>query len=120
MTQLRKEAHGLFVPMSFDAADRTNMELAFPSKLADYTSVGLPLLIYGPPYCSAVAWARANACVGEVVTTDEGVDLSQALERLARDPLWRVELGRRAIEVGRQHFAHEAVQKIFDRAVSLS
>jgi len=120
MTQLREEAHGLFVPMSFEPADRANMELAFPSKLADYTSVGLPLLIYGPPYCSAAAWAHANACVGEVVTTDEGVDLSQALERLARDPLWRVELGRRALEVGRQYFAHEAVQQIFDRAVSLS
>ena len=120
MTRLRGEAHGLFVPMSFEPADRANMELAFPSKLADCTAVGLPLLIYGPPYCSAAAWALANGCVGEVVTTDEGPDLSQALERLTRDPLWRVELGRRALEVGRQYFTHEAVRQVFDRAVSLS
>jgi glycosyltransferase involved in cell wall biosynthesis len=119
MTRLREEADVLFVPMSFEPADRTNMELAFPSKLADCTAVGVPLLIYGPPYCSAVAWARENACVGEVVATDESVDLGQALERLACDPLWRVKLGRRALEVGRQYFAHDAVQQVFDGALGL-
>ena len=120
MTRLREEADALFVPMSFEPADRANMELAFPSKLADCTAVGVPLLIYGPPYCSAVAWARENACVAEVVTADEGRDLQEALERLERDPLWRVKLGKRALEVGRQYFAHEVVQQVFDRALSLS
>lgn len=120
ITRLREEAHVLFVPMSFDLADRANMELAFPSKLADYTAVGVPLLIYGPSYCSAVAWAAANAGVGEVVSTDEDADLIRALERLVRDPLWRVELGRRALKIGCQYFAHDAVQQVFNRAVSLS
>jgi hypothetical protein len=120
MARLCEEAHTLFVPMSFEPADRANMELAFPSKLADYTAVGLPLLIYGPPYCSAAAWARANTGLGEVVTTDEGEGLNHALERLARDPVRRVEMGRRALEVGRHYFAPEAVQQIFDRALSLS
>ena len=106
--------------MSFDAADRSNMELAFPSKLADCTAVGLPLLIYGPPYCSAVAWARENASVGEIVTTDEGTDLGEALARLKQDPSWQVILGKRALEVGRQYFAHEAVQRVFNRALDLS
>ncbi|HEY2963674.1 MAG TPA: glycosyltransferase [Pyrinomonadaceae bacterium] len=120
MTRLREEADALFVPMSFDPVDRTNMELAFPSKLADCTAIGLPLLIYGPPYCSAVAWARENTCVGEVVAADEGTDLGQALERLASDPMWRVKLGKRALEVGRQYFAYEAGQQVFNRALSLS
>lgn len=115
MTRLREEADALFVPMSFDAADRANMELAFPSKLADYTAVGVPLLIYGPPYCSAVAWARENSGVGEVVATDESQDLNEALKRLASDPRWRIRLGKRAIEVGRQYFAHNAVRQIFNR-----
>ena len=51
ITRLRAEADALFVPMSFDAVDRANMEVSFPSKLTDYTAVGLPLLVYGPPYC---------------------------------------------------------------------
>src|SRR5262249_14156570 len=113
MLLLREEADALFVPMSFDPIDRTNMELAFPSKLADCTAVGLPLLIYGPQYCSAVAWAHENANVGEVVATDQSEGLEQALRRLATDPAWRMRLGKCALEVGRQYFAHKAVQRVF-------
>lgn len=91
------------------------MELAFPSKLADYTAVGLPLLIYGPPFCSAVAWARENPGVSEVSATD----LSETLNRLANDPAWRFNLGKRALEVGRQYFSHEAVSQVFYSSLNL-
>lgn len=118
MARLRDEADALFVPMSFCLPDRTNMELAFPSKLTDCTAVGLPLLIYGPPYCSAVAWARENSGVAEVVDTDRNTDLAQAVARLARDPSRRLALSQKALEVGRRYFAHEAVQQVFDRAIT--
>src|SRR5205823_2611554 len=57
MRELRASADLLFVPMAFDTVARDNMIVSFPSKLADCTAVGLPILIYGPPYCSAVRWA---------------------------------------------------------------
>ena len=117
LVRLRAEADVLFVPMSFDASDRDNMELAFPSKLADYTATGVPLLIYGPTYCSAVAWARENSGVAEVVESEP--DLTQAVERLANDAAIRVTLGKRALEVGRQYFAHERAQQVFHRALSV-
>jgi glycosyltransferase involved in cell wall biosynthesis len=120
MQALRDEADALFVPMSFEAADRTNMELAFPSKLADCTAIGLPLVIYGPPYCSAVRWARENVGVGEVVPTDLKSELEAAIIRLAKDPALRFALGKRAIEVGREYFAYEKVRQVFNRALSLS
>ena len=116
MTRLRNEADALFVPMSFDASDRANMEMAFPSKLADYTATGLPLLIYGPSYCSAVTWARENAGVAEVVETES--HLGEAIRRLSIDTAHRVSLGRCALEVGREYFSHERVQQVFYRAVS--
>jgi glycosyltransferase involved in cell wall biosynthesis len=118
LARLREEADTLFVPMSFAPEDRTNMELAFPSKLTDCTAVGLPLLIYGPPYSSAVAWARDNIGVAEVVETDESTDLSGAVARLATDPARRLALANRALEVGRRYFSHDAVQEIFDRAIT--
>ena len=118
MLRLREEADALFVPMSFAQEDRTNMELAFPSKLADCTAVGLPLIIYGPPYCSAVAWARENSGVAEVIDTDRSADLSAAVARLANDPSKRRAIGQRALEVGRRYFAHAAVQQVFDRAIT--
>lgn len=120
MQRLREEADALFVPMSFDPVDRTNMELAFPSKLADFTAIGLPLVIYGPPYCSAVRWARENYGVGEVVDRASVSQLSETISRLAREPPLRVASGKRALEVGREYFAYEKVRQVFNRVVSLS
>jgi hypothetical protein len=117
LTRLRAEADALFIPMSFDASDRDNMEMAFPSKLADCTATGVPLLIYGPTYCSAVAWARENEGVAQVVESE--ADLEKSVVRLAKDPIMRVALGQRALEVGRQYFSHERVQEVFRRALSV-
>jgi len=117
LLRLRAEADALFVPMSFDDSERDNMEMAFPSKLADCTATGVPLLIYGPGYCSAVAWARENMGVAEVVESESG--LGTAVERLANDPAMRVALGKRSLDVGREYFSHERVQEIFRRALSL-
>ena len=118
MSRLREEADALFVPMSFRLPDRPNMELAFPSKVADYTAAGLPLLIYGPPYCSPVAWAYYNSGVAEVVDTEQTPELAHALARLATDSAHRLALAKKALEVGRQYFAHEAVQQVFLRAIT--
>jgi glycosyltransferase involved in cell wall biosynthesis len=115
LTRLREEAHALFVPMSFDECDRGNMQMAFPSKLADYTATGLPLLIYGPSYCSAVVWARDNQGVAEVV--ENKADLNNAINRLANDPSHRLALGKRALDAGREYFTHNRAQQLFIRAI---
>ena len=117
LKRLREESSALFVPMSFAESDRTNMEMAFPSKLADYTATGVPLLIYGPSYCSAVAWARENPGVAEVVEAE--ADLSNAIAELASNPGKRLSLGKRALDVGRQYFSHARVQQIFHQAISV-
>jgi glycosyltransferase involved in cell wall biosynthesis len=114
---LREEADALFVPMSFDPADRVNMEMAFPSKLADYTAVGLPLLIYGPPYCSAIAWARENAGVAEIAESE--VDLGHSVALLANNPDKRIALGKRALAAGREYFTHDRAQQIFHQSISV-
>ncbi len=116
MNRLREEVDALFVPMSFDEPDRSNMEMAFPSKLADCTAVGLPLVIYGPGYCSAVRWAMENPGVAELVEIQEG--LTDVVKRLASDSVRRVELGRRALQVGEKYFSHETVQAVFNRALT--
>src|SRR5262249_20511019 len=82
---LREVADVLLVPMSFVAADQPNAMISFPSKLTDYTNAGLPLLIFGPEYCSAVRWARDNPGVAEIVSTDSSEAVQSALARLAND-----------------------------------
>lgn len=117
--RLRQEADALFVPMSFAADDRLNMQMAFPSKLADYTAVGAPLLIYGPEYCSAVRWAEDNAGVAVVVTSKDEHALADPVQRLASSPTDRLLLGTQALDVGRRCFSHELVQDVFNKSLAI-
>jgi hypothetical protein len=105
---LRERVDVLFVPMSFNPAERLSAEISFPSKLTDYTMVGLPLLIQGPDYCSAVRWARANPGVAAVVEENSSTAIEAAMLELS-DPHRRLELARNAIRVGEEYFSHEAV-----------
>ena len=119
IVRMRNDADALFVPMSFDRSERSNMEMAFPSKLADYTATGLPLLIYGPPYCSAVRWAQDNPGVAEVIAVEDPELLEAAIRRLAF-PTTRLVMGQRAIEVGRTFFSHDAAQRTFHTALRVA
>jgi glycosyltransferase involved in cell wall biosynthesis len=116
--RLRERADLLLMPMSFDAADARNMELCFPSKLADYTAMGVPILIVGPSYCSAVRWARENAGVAEVVTGIGPGELSSALTKLHGDAALRRRLAAEALRVGLTFFGHQQAQDHFIAAIS--
>jgi hypothetical protein len=39
-----------FIPMSFNKKDKELVETSFPSKLAMYLSIGLPVIVYAPKY----------------------------------------------------------------------
>jgi hypothetical protein len=114
---LRERADVLFVPMSFDPADRNNVNFSFPSKLTDYTAVALPLLIYGPPECSAVRWATENDGVAEIIDEESEEALVAALFRLARDPQHRVALAEKSVTVGQTYFSHQAALKVLKKAL---
>jgi len=110
---LRQEADVLFVPMSFDENERPNMEMSFPSKLTDYTGIGLPLLIWGPSYCSAVRWARDNLEVAEVVETKESTNLLYSIKKLTENLEYRCKLANNALIMGFNYFSHSNIIRQF-------
>jgi hypothetical protein len=113
LRRLRAEFEVLFVPMSFEVAGHAaNMKVGFPSKIADYTATGVPMLICGPAYCSAVRWALANSPCAEVVTSEANGELRAAIDRLRSLP-HRQFLGSQALKIGRQLFSHEVVTRRF-------
>jgi glycosyltransferase involved in cell wall biosynthesis len=114
---LRERVDLLFAPMSFAPEDADNMKLSFPSKLTDYTACGLPILVYGPEYASAVQWARTNPGVAQVVTDDAGPALREAVMALQSDPAIRFGLARKAIESGARMFSAEAAERTFLEAL---
>lgn len=113
IVRFRAEADVLFVPMSFAEEDKVNMSVSFPSKLADYTMAGLPLLIYGPSYSSAVRWAKDNRACCEVVDSNTTNELMRALERLRESPEHRQRLGTNALFVGDKYFSSEQAETVF-------
>jgi len=115
--RLRSEFDVLFVPMSFEVAGHAvNMRLGFPSKIADYAATGVPMLICGPEYCSAVRWARSNQPIAEVVVSETADDLAQAVSRL-RSLSHREFLARRGLEVGERLFSQAAAESILFSAL---
>jgi len=110
---LREEADVLFVPMSFDDDERPNMEMSFPSKLTDYTVIGLPLLIWGPNYCSAVLWAKENPEVAEVVESEESTNLLYSIRKLTESIEYRRNLATNALIIGSNYFSHSKVIQRF-------
>jgi hypothetical protein len=95
--------------MSFGESDRVNMRLSFPSKLADYTEMGLPMLIRGPKYCSAVQWARKHSGVAEVVDTENEEELLKAVKRLS-DPRTCTAVAEEALRIGDLYFSHSRAE----------
>lgn len=112
---LREEADVLLVPMSFDEGAHTE-QTRFPSKLADYTAVGLPILICGPDICSAADWARKVGPIAELVSSTDAEEIASALARLS-NAQYRRFLGDRALDIGRRFFSHEAAQERLFRAL---
>lgn len=112
ITHMRDEVDVLFLPISFDEADRENMRLSFPSKLTDYTAAGLAILAFGPAEASGIRWARENPGATEIVDVRDVDALKAALGRLA-DPAHRARLARQASACGSRDFSHESAQKLF-------
>ncbi|ELS02157.1 hypothetical protein Xen7305DRAFT_00018690 [Xenococcus sp. PCC 7305] len=115
---LRQEANVLFAPMDFSEHYKTHMQLCFPSKLADYTAIGLPILIWGPPYCSAVNWARENPDTAEIVDTPNIQALEIAVKKLIENPKYLEKLAMNTLDIGEKYFAHTNVYREFYQAIS--
>jgi len=120
ISRLRQEADFVFVPMAFDGDEmKCNMQVSFPSKLVDYTATGLPLLVCGPDYCSAVRWARLQGSIAEVVTSEKVEELSAAVQRLEQAP-YRQRLGLASREVGNRLFSYRTSVETLHRALEHS
>ena len=118
--RLRATTDLLFVPMAFAEESRDNMVVSFPSKLADYTATGRPLLIYGPPYCSAVRWARMNEGGAEVIDQMSPALLLEKLQQLRDSTFSRYDLSVRAVEIGRQCFNASSAREVLYAALTTS
>jgi glycosyltransferase involved in cell wall biosynthesis len=100
------------VVMSFAPSHRRRMTTSFPSKMIDAMQVGLPVVIWGPEYCSAVKWARRGERA--VCVTDANPSaMRRALEELATSPAEQKRLAKSSREAAATDFNHECIQAQF-------
>lgn len=111
--RLREEADCLLVTGSFDPADARAVSLLFPSKMTDYTAMGLPLLAWAPAGASVVQFVRAHPGVAELVTDPDPSALLPAIARLSESPELRHRGAQSMLDAGRSTFSQDAAWQDF-------
>jgi glycosyltransferase involved in cell wall biosynthesis len=82
-TMLAAGVNTLAVVQSFALDDERSYRFNFPSKLTEYSTYGLPVLVVAPPTASAATWMCDNSGSGILVHALDGDALSEAVRRLA-------------------------------------
>ena len=88
-------------------------ETHFPSKLPEYLSLGMPVVVIGPDYATGVIWALENSDSVIAISERNEEHWQNELTKLKNDGYFRVELGRKALEKKNQFFSPEVIQKDF-------
>jgi hypothetical protein len=102
--RLASNADMLFLPASFLPHESFTVRTLFPSKLADYTAIGLPILIWGPADSSAGRWGRENETAAVTIMDHDPTAVHDAVIRIARDADYAASLASRAVEAGSRDF----------------
>jgi hypothetical protein len=117
MRSFRERADLLLIPQSFLECDRWQNVMSFPSKIADYSAVGLPLLIVAPEFSSMVQWCTQLEGLAEIVTEQQPGAVQSTIQKLMSCPHERQRLAIRALEVHRDYFSHATVWAQFSDAL---
>ncbi len=106
--RLRAEADCLLLPQSMAPQDRMLVATAFPTKWADYSTVGLPLLAWAPPHSSSARFVAAHPGCAELVITTDPAELAAAIQRIQESSAHRQRLAESLLRAGASWFAPEA------------
>jgi hypothetical protein len=106
----------LLLTMSFEETDRRRARTSFPSKLLEYCQTGLPILIWGPDYCSAGRWARQTDAA-QLVKENAPLEVAAALRRLRDEPERLKTLAERSTMAALQEFDASRIQMQFEAAL---
>lgn len=103
-------ADALLVIMGFGVEDKLVESTSFKSKMADYLGLGLPLIVWGPDYCTASRHAQREG-FGLVVNSPDPDGVADAMTRLRDDPALAKELSERGQDFFHRELNAEVVLK---------
>lgn len=116
--RVARTAHAVFLPASFEPRERDDVTTLFPSKLADYTAIGLPVLMWGPVYSSAARWAAENPGAALCVTDPDPTAVRAAVRRLTDDREYATQVAAAGVEAGNRYFGLVTAREVFLAAIT--
>ena len=111
-------AHALLLPSSFFAREQFDVATLFPSKLADYTAMGIPIVVWGPRYSSAARWAAENPGAAVLVTSPCVDDALAAIVKLASNRSYAASIAAEGVRVGNSQFDLRNARRMLFDAIS--
>jgi hypothetical protein len=119
--RVKRDCDAVILPYGLDPdpVHRGMYATHFPSKLTDYTALGMPLVIVGPSYAAGVQWALQRPGSALVISDKHPGRLQTELTRLRGLPDWRVQLASGALAAGTV-FDTGAIARQFLAAITTS
>lgn len=115
--KMQEHADAFFVPFGFEDWG-SNLRLAFPSKVADYTLIAKPLLIWAPADCAVTKWFKElEVPVGVLIDKFDKNEVTKAIAEISdlqKNRLW----GENSYSVGKEYFDRIKHQKLFFQKVN--
>jgi len=115
--KVARTADALIITASFEERNRRDVSTLFPSKMADYTAIGLPILIWGPVYSSAARWAMENPGAAVLVTSNEADALREAFLKLG-DAKYVASIAAAGMAAGSRDFGVSNVRRRFAAVIT--
>jgi hypothetical protein len=110
-------ADALLVVMSFEVEYELFMRTSFTTKFLDYAAFGIPIILWGPEYCSPSRIAvRENSAL--VVHTPDPADVLSAAESLHGDSLLKETYAAAALGLSADLFNPSRLQDIFVKEIT--
>jgi glycosyltransferase involved in cell wall biosynthesis len=101
----------LLLEMGFGAEAERVERTSFKTKFLDYLTVGRPIAVWGPEYCSAVTVAR-EFDAAEVCTDPDPYAAAKMLDTLRRDPKRQQEITRNARQMYFDRFHPDRIHEL--------
>ncbi len=101
---LAREADALVVALPFDAGDSVMVKTMFSSKMAEYTSTELPVVIMAPPESNMARWGKDAGCFLLIDRVEPDFQ-EQVLRSLVEDPAKQISLGKKSADLGEDVFS---------------
>ncbi|MEJ7828876.1 MAG: glycosyltransferase, partial [Segetibacter sp.] len=112
--KVKNECDVVILPYSF--ANYPELKLYwthFPSKLPEYLSLQMPVLITGPNYATGVKWGNNNKHAAIVVSNDSENALIEVINELKSSSEKRMQLAKNALEARNAQFNPHSIQRKF-------